>query len=516
MLPLLLIPLITAFACYAIKSTRWMGYTSLAGALSLTAFSIPTAVSSISSPMEWMGGIFYMDALSAYMMALVVFLSLASAVYSIGYLEHEQKVGLIDRKGVGRYFALLNLFVFTMVLVTVANNLALMWIAIEATTIVSALLIGLGFTKRELAIEAAWKYIILCTVGITFALLGIFITYYASTAVIGTEGALNWTVLKGIASKLNPATMKLAFIFVLVGYGAKAGLAPVHNWLPDAHSQAPSPISALLSGILLNTAFYGIMRFVSIVQPSAGEMFTGSLLMIFGLISVGLSSIFILVQDNFKRLLAYSSIEHMGIICLGVGIGGPAGMYGALLHILNHAISKPLMFFASGRIQGRYGTTKIENVNGVLSSMPLLGILTFIGALSLSGAPPFNIFISEFIILKGAADQNLWFVLGLFLFFAVIVFYGILSGFGRMLFGGAKDRDPISHGSGADEKTPPPPGKPGRSGLSEEKEAESGFWTLCSNAVMIVMALLILVLGLTIPDFIDSAIRASILALGVK
>lgn len=505
MLPVLLIPLITALACYTLRRTPWTGHAGLAGVVSLAVFSIPAVVSSISSPMEGMDGMLYMDALSAYMMALVVFLSLASAVYSIGYLEHEQKAGLIDRKGVGRYFALLNLFVFTMLLVTVANNLALMWIAIEATTIVSALLIGLGVTKRELAIEAAWKYIILCTVGITFALLGIFITYYASTAVIGTRGALNWTVLKIIAEKLNPATMKLAFIFILVGYGTKAGLAPVHNWLPDAHSQAPSPISALLSGILLNTSFYGIMRFVSIVQPSTGEKFTGGLLILFGLVSIGLSSIFILVQDNYKRLLAYSSIEHMGIISLGVGIGGPAGMYGALLHILNHALAKPLMFFVSGRIQARYGTTKIEKVNGVLSSMPLLGILAFIGALSLSGAPPFNIFVSEFTILMAAVDRDLWFVLGLFLFFAVMVFYGLLSGFGRMLFGAA----------GADQKAPHPEGQ-GDSGSSGENKTESGFWTICSNAVMIVMALLIVVWGLTIPDFIDSTIRASIQSLGVK
>lgn len=502
MLPVLLIPLITALACYALRRTPWTGYAGIAGALCMSLGSIPVIASSISSPMQGMGGMLYMDALSAYMMALVVFLSLASSIYSISYLEHEQKAGLIDRKWVGRYFALLNLFVFTMLLVTVANNLALMWIAIEATTIVSALLIGLGVTKRELAIEAAWKYIILCTVGITFALLGIFIAYYASTAVIGTQGALNWTVLKSIAGKLNPATMKLAFIFILVGYGTKAGLAPVHNWLPDAHSQAPSPISALLSGILLNTSFYGIMRFASIVQPSTGEKFTGSLLILFGLISIGLSSIFILVQDNYKRLLAYSSIEHMGIISLGVGIGGPAGMYGALLHILNHALSKPLMFFASGRIQARYGTTRIEKVNGVLSSMPLLGILTFIGALSLSGAPPFNIFISEFTILMAAVDRGLWFVIGTFLFFAVMVFYGILSGFGRMLFG-------------SDQKAPHPGGQ-GVSGSSGENKTESGFWSICSNAVMIVMALLIVVLGLTIPDFIDSTIRASILALGVK
>lgn len=502
MIAILLIPIITAVICYVLKGHRLIGYASLAGASCLTVFSIPVIVSSISSPVEMISGMLYMDALSGYIMAMVIFLGLASSIYSIGYLEHELNVGLTDMKGLRRYYALLHLFIFTMILVTVANNLALMWIAIEATTIVSALLIGLGFTKRQLAIEAAWKYIILCTVGITFALLGIFIAYYASTAVTGAEGALNWTVLKGIADKLNPSTMKLAFIFVLVGYGTKAGLAPVHNWLPDAHSQAPSPISALLSGILLNTAFYGIMRFVSIVEPSTGNVFTGNLLILFGLISIGISSIFILVQENYKRLLAYSSIEHMGIISLGIGIGGPVGIYGALLHILNHALSKPLMFFASGRIQAHYGSTRIENVKGVLSSMPLLGILTFIGALSLSGTPPFNIFLSEFTVLKAGVDKGMWPVVGLFLLFVVIVFYGILSGFGRMLFGSQES-----------EVSPRRVAWDDRSQKSVMKYDSSD---ILSNAVMIAMALFIVVLGFAIPDFIDSTIKACINVLGVK
>jgi hydrogenase-4 component F len=393
-----------------------------------------------------------------------------------------------------RYYALFHLFVFTMLLVTMANNLALMWIAIEATTIVSALLIGLGFYKRPLAVEAAWKYIILCTVGITFALLGTFITYYATTAVMGREGALNWATLRGIAAGLNSETMKLAFIFVLIGYGTKAGLAPMHTWLPDAHSQAPSPISALLSGILLNTAFYGIMRFVSIVEPSTGDVFTGDLLILFGLISMGVSSVFILVQDNYKRLLAYSSIEHMGIISLGIGIGGPVGVYGSLLHILNHAIAKPLMFFASGKLQARFGSTRIESVSGVLTSMPLLGTLTFIGALSLSGTPPFNIFMSEFTVLKAAVDKGLWTVVALFLLFVVTVFYGVLSGFGKMLFG-----------------------KPVQAGSDEGPHASGAkHGSALSLAVMTVMAGAVVVLGVTVPDFIDTTIRTCVSALGVK
>jgi hydrogenase-4 component F len=494
MIALLLIPVITAIICYVLKNHKLISYMSLIGVIILAVFSIPIITLSVSSPIISLNSILYMDALSGYIMALVIMLSFASGVYSIGYIEHELKIGLIDTTGVRRYYALFHLFIFTMLLVVVTNNLTVMWIAIEATTIVSALLIGLGFTKRPMAIEAAWKYIILCTVGITFALLGIFITYYASTAVLGTEGSLNWTTLKGIANRLNPATMKLAFIFVLLGYGTKAGLAPVHNWLPDAHSEAPSPISALLSGILLNTAFYGIIRFVSIVEPSTGSNFTGNLLIIFGLISMGISSIFILVQENYKRLLAYSSIEHMGIISLGIGIGGVIGIYGALLHILNHAISKSLMFFASGRIQAQYGSTKIENITGVLSSMPLIGTLTFIGALSLAGTPPFNIFLSEFTILKAGVDKGLWVAVGLFLLFAVIVFYGMLSGFGKMLFGAGNaeyDNQKIvkAHYTGSD---------------------------IFSYTIMVVMAVCIIALGVTVPDFIDGTIRECINVLGVR
>jgi len=505
MIAILLIPLVTAVVCYLLKSPKGVGYASLFGAVVLAVVSLPTILSVVSSPAEMLNGMLYMDALSGYIMAMVIFLGLASALYSVSYLEHELKVRLTDINGIRRYYALFHLFIFTMLLVTVANNLALMWIAIEATTIVSALLIGLGFYKRHLAIEAAWKYIILCTVGITFALLGTFITYYASTAVMGTEGALNWTELKGIAGRLNPSTMKLAFIFIIVGYGTKAGLAPVHNWLPDAHSQAPSPISALLSGILLNTAFYGIMRFVSIVEPSTGDIFAGNLLILFGLISIGLSSVFILVQDNYKRLLAYSSIEHMGIISLGVGIGGPLGIYGALLHILNHALSKPLMFFASGKIQSHYGSTRIESIRGVLSSMPLLGTLTFIGAFSLAGTPPFNIFISEFTVLRAAVDKALWPVVVLFLLFVVLVFYGMLSGFGRMLFGGS--------GGGEDKRMR---GTEVETAPEISRFRSCGFSDLLGNAVMIVMAVSVVVLGLVVPDFLDSTIKSCVMILGIK
>ncbi len=496
MITILIIPIVTAIVCYVLKQARLIGYVSLAGVIALAVSAWPTIAASVAAPISAVNGSFSMDALSGYIMALVIFLSVASCIYSISYLEHELEAGLIDLRGMRRYYGLLHLFIFTMLIVTMANNLAIMWIGIEATTIVSALLIGLGFHKRPLAVEAAWKYIILCTVGITFALLGTFITYYASTAVMGTEGALNWTVLKTVAPRLNPETMKLAFIFVLVGYGTKAGLAPVHNWLPDAHSQAPSPISALLSGILLNTAFYGIMRFVSIVEPSTGGAFTGNLLIVFGLISIGIAAVFILVQENFKRLLAYSSIEHMGIISLGIGIGGPIGVYGALLHVLNHALSKPLMFFASGKIQSRFGSQNIASVRGVLTAMPLLGSLTLVGALSLSGTPPFNIFVSEFTVLKAGVDRGMWTVVACFLLFVVMVFYGVLSGFGKMLFG--------------------KPGDAAGSGSGHYHMPSMSLGRVLGNGIMLVMALAVIVMGFRVPGFIDDTIRTYVAVLGAK
>jgi hydrogenase-4 component F len=287
--------------------------------------------------------------------------------------------------------------------------------------------------------------------------------------------------------------MKLAFVFILVGYGTKAGLAPVHNWLPDAHSEAPSPISALLSGVLLNTAFYGILRFMALVEPSAGREFTGGLLLVFGLLSVGVASVFMLVQDNFKRLLAYSSIEHMGIICTGVGLGGPLALYGSLLHMLNHAAAKPLMFLASGKIQAHYGSTRMEGVRGVLRAYPMLGALTFIGVLALAGSPPFNIFISEFTVLRAGAEAGSWAVVGGLLFFLSFVFYSLLAGFGRMLWGGVE----------------------GEGQCAPSRHADAGVSDLLSNAAMVGLAAMVVVLGLRVPGFVDGAIRACIAALGV-
>ena len=445
---LLFIPLLTALLCYSLRNRKAIEYVNLLGAFILAAASISPISASLTSPGFFLGGMLYMDALSSYIMAIVVLISLVTAIYSVDYMGQEFKEGTISLKDLRHYYALMHLFIFTMLLTTVSNNLAVFWIAIEGTTLVSALLVSLY--KNTQSIEAAWKYIILCTVGITFALLGIFITYYASTSVMAGSGTLNWTELRDMAHKLNPSTMKLAFIFILVGYGAKAGLAPVHNWLPDAHSQAPTPISAMLSGILLKCSFIGIIRFIILVNRSTGDSHANDLMLFFGLLSMGIATAFILLQNNYKRLLAYSSIEHIGIIATGIGIGGFWGVYGSLLHMLNHAVVKTVLFFTTGKVKLAYHSTKIDKVRGVMTRLPVSGAIMLLAALAIAGTPPFNIFLSEFIILKAAVDSCKWTTFALFIIFATIVFGGVLHHFGLMAFGKSeggekeKERKPVS------------------------------------------------------------------------
>jgi len=321
---------------------------------------------------------------------------------------------------------------FTMLLVGVTNSLIL-WIAIEMTTLFSVPLITI-YTKKT-SIEAAWKYLIICTVGITFALFGTILTYYATIQVLGEGGSeLNWASLLAIADQFDPTLMKIAFVFILVGYGTKVGFAPMHTWLPDAHSEAPSPVSALLSGVLLNCAMYGIIRFHTITSASVGTEFTSNLLIMFGLLSLGIATPFIIMQDDYKRLLAYSSVEHMGIIALGFGFGGVLGIFGALFHMFNHAVTKSLMFSVAGNILHKYETKKIYEVSGVVKSMPYTGPMLVIGGLAITGSPPFSIFLSEFTILAAGFSQGYILTSVLVLLFIITIFVGFFNHINRMAF----------------------------------------------------------------------------------
>ncbi len=375
---------------------------------------------------------FYIDALGAFFILTISVVNFAAALYSIGYLAKDAEAGAVNEKKAGTYYGLFNLFALTMYFVTVVNNLGMLWVAIEMTTLVSAFLVGFYNNKRS--IEAAWKYIIICSVGITLALLGTILFYYTASRDGGVT-SLNWTDMASVAGKLDPKVLKVAFLFILVGYGTKAGLAPMHTWLPDAHSQAPAPISALLSGVLLKTAIYAIIRFTSIINICIGTAYSDRLLVFFGLLSLGVSAAFVIVQKDIKRLLAYSSVEHIGVITFGLGLGGALGLFGALFHVFNHAVTKSLMFFGAGNAVKKYKTSDMSAMRGVISAMPFTGVMLIIGAFALTGSPPFSVFFSEVMILISGFGQGLYLQSALFLLFLAIIFGAVIHHISKVAFG---------------------------------------------------------------------------------
>ncbi len=375
---------------------------------------------------------FYCDALSAFFIFVIAAVNFAAALYSVGYIVRDVAEGVISEKKARVYYLLFDLFAFSMFFVTLVNNLGMMWVSIEMTTLISAFLVG--FYNTKYSVEAAWKYIIICSVGIIFALLGIILFAYAFS-LTGTAKSLNWTELMKAAGHVDKNILKVAFIFILIGFGTKAGLAPMHTWLPDAHSQAIAPVSALLSGVLLKTSIYAILRFAAIVSQGPGGSYVGHLLIFFGLVSLLVSAGFVLVQRDIKRLLAYSSIEHIGIISIGLGIGGPLGLTGAFLHILNHAMTKSLMFFGAGDVVAATKKHNMNDLRGVLKTMPFTGFMLLAGVFALTGLPPFSIFISEMMIVIAAFLNGSYVVFSLFLFFIVVIFGAIVHHFGGILFG---------------------------------------------------------------------------------
>jgi len=430
---ILLVPAILTAAPLLVRQNRSLGYLSAAGYFVVLALSIRLILRFLArGAAVSLFNFIYLDALSLFFVFVIALVTFAVALYSVDFVAREAAGGAISEKKARLYYSLFNSFALAMLLVVVVNNLGIMWVAIELTTLVSAFLVGFYNSKDSL--EAAWKYIIICSVGIILALLGTILFAYALLFQAGVK-SLNWTELIAAAGTLVGNLLKVAFIFILVGYGTKAGLAPMHPWLPDAHSPAISPISALLSGVLLKTALYAILRYSMIVNQCLGPAYTGRLLLLFGLISLAVSAGFILVQKDLKRLLAYSSIEHVGIIAIGFGLGGPLGTYGALFHILNHAAAKSLMFFGAGNIVKKYGTHNIHIIKGVLRVLPLTGAMLLVGIFALTGLPPFSIFFSELMVLAAAFLKGSYLVAGLMLLFLSIIFGAILHHFSQMLFG---------------------------------------------------------------------------------
>lgn len=326
-----------------------------------------------------------------------------------------------------------NLFTFTMLFAVTANNVGFMWIAIEATTITSAMLIPLHVTKAS--VEASWKYILIGSVGIALAFGGTVLGYFDFVSLIGREeGALNWTVLMVSAPRLHPQVIQLAFVFILIGYGTKAGLAPMHTWLPDAHSEAPAPLSAMMSGVLLAVALYAVIRWEIVVKAAVGSTFTDDLFIAMGLLSLTIGAFSLVIQRNYKRMLAYSSIEHMGLICIGLALG-PLGTFAAMLHLLNHALAKSTTFLLAGRVLQRYRTTEIKGVSGLLRTMPWTGGLFAAGVLAVIGLPPFGLFMSEFALFRaGFAVGHPW-LMGVVLALLTVAFISMIGHLNRMLYG---------------------------------------------------------------------------------
>lgn len=392
---LLIIPVATALACWPVPRLRWLETVSTAGAAAMVLVAAAVVVRvARDGPQHGFGDVLYVDALSALMIAVIAGVGGAAALVSIRYLRHDLAIGHVPQGEVGArwYYVGLHAFIWTMLATVSVDNLGLLWVGIEATTLASALLVG--FYRTKAALEAAWKYLILCTVGITIALFGVLLTYYAAHQG-GGPATLDWSRLAERSAELDPAMMRLAFVCILLGFGTKAGFAPLHTWLPDAHSQAPSPVSAVLSGVLLSCAFYGILRFYVVTAGAAGSEFPSRLLLAFGVLSVATAVPFMVVQRDLKRLLAYSSVEHIGLIAVAIGIGGPLGLYAGLLHLVNHAATKALLFFLAGDAVQRFGTRRISAIRGAIQAAPLLGWGLLLGTLAIAGAPPAGIFVSE-------------------------------------------------------------------------------------------------------------------------
>jgi len=351
------------------------------------------------------------------------FLFLMVTFYSIGYLKHHMERSSLT---IGCMF----FFLAAMSLVGVSADMGLLWVAVEATTLASAPLIY--FHKDHRSLEATWKYLLICSVGIALALMGnIFLSYAGGDSIAG----LYIPDLMSNANRFDPRWLKVAFILLLVGYGTKMGLAPMHFWLPDAHSEAPSMVSALLSGSLLNCAFLGILRAYGILRLSGLEEWGGNILVLFGVVSLVLAALFLIRQTDFKRMFAYSSVEHMGILALGIGVGGLAGT-GALLHLINHSLIKAFLFLVAGNILAFYQTKKIDSVGGMIYKAPKTAFLWVVGFFAIAGSPPFGLFVSEWIILKGLINSERWmliivYLIALFIVFASLARYIIPMTFSR-------------------------------------------------------------------------------------
>ena len=416
---ILIIPLTAAAILALLPAYRAAARLNMLASLLTLASALSLFVTARPAP----GTYLFVDDLNIVFIVLTTFVSFTTSVFSATYIAHELEIGRLTPTYLRFYHAMYQLLMFGMNLALVANNIGLMWVAIELSTLTTVLMVGIYRTHE--ALEAAWKYFILGSVGIALALFGTILVYLAARPVVG-EGsdAMVWTVLIDRVSAFDPALLNVAFVFLLLGYGTKVGLAPLHAWLPDAHAEGPTPISAVLSGLLLNVALYAVLRFKLLLAANPGALAPGPLMIAMGLVSLIFAGFMLYRRRDIKRMFAYSSIEHMGIIAFAFGIGGPLANFAGLLHMVMHSLTKSGIFFAVGHIAQVKGTQKIADIRGLTVTHPLLGWGLVLGVVAIAGLPPLGIFMSEFLIVSSAfARQPL---------LAVVLVLGLLVAFGAL------------------------------------------------------------------------------------
>ncbi len=438
---LLLIPAIAALLSLAVRNDLVRRIILITASVSHTIITI-AAWHIEAKPL--FNGWLLLDKPGLLFLTITSVLFLACSFYAFGYLAGESGKRKEDfEEGVfftnapeAVFCACLLAFLTTMTLVTVSQHFGLMWVAMEATTLATANMIY--FHRHHRSLEATWKYLLICSVGIALALLGNFFMVIAASVSESNDKSILMSVLIEEGHSLNVPWLKAAFLLFLVGYGTKMGLAPLHTWLPDAHSESPSVVSALLSGALLNCAFLAILRSYQVCLAAGIGQFCQELLLLFGLVSVCWAAVFILGQSDYKRMLAYSSVEHMGILAIGIGIGAGAA-YGSMLHAVNHSLTKAMLFMAAGNILAVYKTKTTKDVSGVMTVMPITGLLWMAGFLAITGMPPFGIFLSEFTIIKSMIEQGKIGIAIVFLIVLSLVFIGMAIAFLNMAHGKKND-----------------------------------------------------------------------------
>jgi hydrogenase-4 component F len=435
------------------------------------------------SPLEAWDGFLYVDPLGGFFLMTVAGVTLLAALGSVGYVAAQEDDGELSGFQVRLYYAFFGAFASLMLAALETGNLGLLFVLVEASTLASAALVGIEGRSRSL--EAAWKYVIISSLGVTIALAGTLFLFYSGSALhLGSNLGLTWPYLFSHAHALAPQPLRLAFLLAVVGYGTKVGLAPMHTWLPDAHAEAPSPASAMLSAALLNTGMYAIIRFLAIAHARLGGTYPRAVLLSFGFASITVGALFMVRRGNFKRLFAYSSVEHMGIIAVALGFGGTLGLYGALLQMLNHALAKAVLFLSSGDVSLRYRTREASGVSGLLAAVPVTGGALLLASFAVLGSPPFGLFLSELTIVRaGFAGGNPVFPL---------LLLGLL---GLAFVAFARTTTAMVTGSPPGELASP---YRGRAALA------------VSTAPLILGLAALLVLGLWIPAGLDAVLRHSI------